>query len=355
MADTAIPSIPDIDASLLDEHRIARIEATRCLDELADGPASLFRFHGRRRLIEALANLFLDDRVMLLPPRRRHLHLTLDRRVGGCSAAFRHIDGRLEMLRRGHLDVVVGPETPYVLNAFAESHDPNLQETNPGLIRLTTSGFDVTQSSFRPPDGARCGELLDACVRVANVAPAAAVVRAAWLCASFLAIHPFVDGNGRTARLLFQLVASSDEHERLDWAAVEFWAIERNAYIEALKASQASSLPEYDGERIDVTPFVEFAIRSAIAGAAMTTRRADWFERAWEALDGVAPEARTAEIAVVSGGSTSLAELSELAELADPRPCTSVAEALVAAGRLMWDRRGLLRPTAHNPLLALPG
>ncbi len=124
------------------------------------------------------------------------------------------------MLRRGHLDVVVGPETPYVLNAFAESHDPNSKETNPGLIRLTTSGFDVTQSSFRPPDGARCSELLEACVRVVNVAPAPSVVRAAWLCASFLAIHPFVDGNGRTARLLFQLVASSDEHERLDWAAV---------------------------------------------------------------------------------------------------------------------------------------
>ena len=355
MADTSIPSIPDVGPGLLDEHRRRRTEATRRLADLADGPADLFRFHGRRRLVESLANLFLDDRVMLLPPRRRHLHLTLDRRVGGCTAAFRHIDGRLEMFRRGHLLAVVGPETPHVLNAFAESHDPNEHETNPGLVRLTTSGFDVTQSTFRPPDGSRCQELLEACVRVVNVAPAPAIVRAAWLCASFLAIHPFVDGNGRTARLLFQLVASSDEHERFDWGAVEFWAIDRTAYIDALKASQAPSLPEYDGERIDVAPFVDFGVRSSIAGAAMSVRRADWFERAWEALVDVPADVRTAEIAVVSSASASLAELGELRELTDQRRCTEVVASLVDAGRLVWDRRGLLRPSADNPLLTLPG
>lgn len=354
MSETSIPAIPPIAPELLEEHHRERWAATRRLAELADGPSELFRFHGRRRLVEALANLFLDDRTMLLPPRRRHLHATLDRRVGGCSTALRHLDGRLEMVRRGHLDVVVGSETPYVLNAFAESHDPNEKETNPGLIRLTTSGFDVTQSSFRPPDGAHCTALLDACVRVANVAPVPAIVRAGWLASSFLAIHPFVDGNGRTARLLFQLVASSDAHARFDWSAVEYWAVERNSYIEALKASQAPSLPDYDGERVDVAPFVDFAIRSSIAGAQLTKRRATWFEQAWDELADAPDEARTAEIAVVAAASASLAELGELSALENQRRCTEVAAGLVAAGRLVWDRRGLLRPAAHNPLLHLP-
>ena len=352
MSAASIPAFPEVDASLLEEHRRLRCEATEQIDALSQEPADLFRFHGGRRIVESLANLFLDDRVMLLPPRRRHLHESLERRLGGTAAAFRHIDSRLAMIRLGHLDQLVGHETPHVLNAFAESHEPNDKETNAGLIRLTPSGFDTTQSSFQPPDGAECAELLDACVDAVNHVNAPAIVRAAWFAAAFLAIHPFVDGNGRTARLMFQLISSSDSAERLDWGTVEMFAIARTAYVDALKASQAPSLPEYDGGLIDVAPFVDHAIRCSIEGATLVQRRVLWFERAWESLEADPAPLRAIDIAVVSSGGLAL---DELGELVDAPEATEVAEALVSAGRLVWDRRGLLRPRADNALLALPG
>lgn len=353
MAESSLPPLPTVAPELLEVHHVARVQGAEALAAADPAASELFRFNGRRRLVESLANLFLDDRQMLLPPRRRHLHQSLADRVGGCRSAFRHIDGRLEMIRRGHIDRVLGPETPFVLNAFAESHDPNAHETNPGLIRLTESGFDEGQNTFKPPDGALCRQLLDGCIDVANNAPLPAVVRAGWLTAAFLAVHPFVDGNGRTARLLFQLVSSSDPKERLDWGTVEQWAVDRNGYVAALVTSQAPSLPTYVGERVDTTPFVEYAIQTSIAGAQLNARRLRWYERAWGSLDGLPAELRAAEVAVVSAGSASLDELSDLAALADPSTCTNAATELVAAGRLVWDRRSLLRPTANNPLLEI--
>ena len=71
----------------------------------------------------------------------------------------------------------------------------------------------------------------------------------------FVSIHPFVDGNGRTARLLADLVLAlrrCDVDGMISLSSVIRGR--RGEYYEALQASQGSTF----GERVDMTDFVRF-------------------------------------------------------------------------------------------------
>ncbi len=71
----------------------------------------------------------------------------------------------------------------------------------------------------------------------------------------FVSIHPFVDGNGRTARLLADLVLAlrrCDVDGMISLSSVI--RDRRGEYYEALQASQGSTF----SERVDVTDFVRF-------------------------------------------------------------------------------------------------
>lgn len=62
---------------------------------------------------------------------------------------------------------------------------------------------EISGARFQPPDHSAVGslmtELLDTYEQTKSLHP---VLRAAWLHASFTHIHPFIDGNGRTGRLI---------------------------------------------------------------------------------------------------------------------------------------------------------
>ncbi|BAN00697.1 hypothetical protein YM304_03830 [Ilumatobacter coccineus YM16-304] len=353
---SVVPLVPPTDDGLLEQHRGVRVEARDALGALPDAASAVYRWWSRRRLVESIGNLFLDDRPLLIPPHRRHLHDKFTGRLDGCLTALRHVDARVEMHRRGHVTSVLGTDTPYVLHALAESRNPGGSETNPGLPRLVEAGFDPTQSAFLPPPAHECEALVSALVDVANVDEVPAIVRAGWACATLLAVHPFVDGNGRTARLVFQLLASSDEELGFDWGTVEQWAMRRVPYVRALKASQAPSLPGYDGRRVDTSPFIEFAVRTSIDGAEVGVQRMAWFATAWDLLAGEVDAdsddglAVIVELTVGSAWSASLAEIEEVVGLPH---ATIAVNRLVRDGRLIWDRRRLLRLSPDHPLRAL--
>ena len=68
--------------------------------------------------------------------------------------------------------------------------------------RLRSERVLIKGSRFVPPGSHRFGELIPAMLGRANAAGLHAAVQAAELHYNFVAIHPFNDGNGRTARLL---------------------------------------------------------------------------------------------------------------------------------------------------------
>ena len=108
----------------------------------------------------------------------------------------------------------------------------------------------ITGTRFVPPGPHRFAELLPASLDLAADASVPAILRAAELHYNLVAVHPFADGNGRTARLAMNAVALSHGLP-LIVVAVE----DRPAYLTALDEANAGN----------PAPFAALVLRSAAA------------------------------------------------------------------------------------------
>jgi len=82
----------------------------------------------------------------------------------------------------------------------------NIDPINAGRIR--NIGVYITGANFTPPSPTKVSKLLDELVDFINLNPLnlSPVILATVLHHQFVWIHPFTDGNGRTARLLMNLI-----------------------------------------------------------------------------------------------------------------------------------------------------
>ncbi len=132
-----------------------------------------------------------------------------------------------------------------------------IDDRNAGSYR--TVSVKISGSRFTPPEPARIEPLMsefDRWLRPVTTAastplPAAAdpIVLACAAHAWFVYIHPFIDGNGRTARLLMNLILL-----RYGYPLTILTRDDRLRYYDALEESQAG----------DLTPFVELVMESAL-------------------------------------------------------------------------------------------
>src|SRR6056297_144634 len=336
-----LPPLPSVEPEVV-ERCVRAMDDVAAALSAADEPArALFTAVQHRHVVEALTTVIPVASTTAAPvitPRRRFLSGALSGRTAAVRNALRHLDTRVAMVGLGALDHVVARETPYVLNALVEGQSPGGHETNAGSIRVTSSSFKDADNDYTPPEAARCGELLDAAVEVATTVPAQPVVTAGWLTLSMFAIHPFVDGNGRTARLLFHGIHSSAAGNGIDWGTIETWGLERHAYLSAIHRSVR---PAGDGrvELVDPLPFIGFVTASVVAGAERVTRRLaalnEQLDRSQRTL-GNSDEALVHAF-VWSERNVRHADLVELA-LPDDR-ARAACNRLVAGGHLTWSER----------------
>ncbi len=130
--------------------------------------------------------------------------------------AFRHLDVAAAMHRMEGGPPIVTDSMPHVLNALL-SGPVTGRETNPGLLRMSSTHWMPDANPFRHPEPSSVPDLLAGAIDVAVRAPVPAVARAGWMAFVMMTVHPFVDGNGRTARALFVALASADTPAGLDW------------------------------------------------------------------------------------------------------------------------------------------
>lgn len=273
----SVPAIPEWDAELLDRHTAAH----RVLGErLAASPLGVRRAFPaiqRRILVESLVNLqpvFAEaGQQLLLPPPRAFLPEPLELRMLGAQAAFGHIDSRVAMLEMGGISEVLDDTTHVALHSMFEGLQPSGRETNAGMLRVGMTAWKPEANTFVHPDPGEVSSLVAEALATARRPEIPACVRAAWLTSVMLSIHPFVDGNGRTSRALYMLVAAPALPLRIDWGIAEQWSLTRSAYISALQAGQ--DCERYDSARMDVGPFVDYSTRASIAGAELATRRVE--------------------------------------------------------------------------------
>jgi Fic/DOC family len=260
-----LPPVPRVDATLLAEHRTAHQRLDAALVGAPPGAARLITRLALRTTIGAVANVRPSIRggagPPVLPPPRAFLSCADRERLKGVAAAYRHVDSRLAIVRLGYdRPPALRPETPYVLNALTEGRMDNPDESNPGMIRAVEFEGDLPVAPYPAPPRDRCRDLLESAVSIAGSGPEPATVRAAWMLYVLGEIHPFVDGNGRVARLLYLLLTGEDMPRTVDWGAIEQFRYHQDEWLPLLK------------ER-DTGPSTAFLVELSTAGARLTSLR----------------------------------------------------------------------------------
>lgn len=123
-------------------------------------------------------------------------------------------------------------EEPISLLAIREIHRRVGAEIIQDAGALRQHNIRITGASFRPPDWADIAELLGVmCERYESSGGRAhPILRACFLHATFTKVHPFVDGNGRTGRMLQDLALLKS-----DFLPVGIPADRRQEYYDALE------------------------------------------------------------------------------------------------------------------------
>jgi len=349
-----LPVMPQLEPDLVDRHDAAQSELSDLLVAAAEPTQRLFRYVQWRLLTEAAASLepvFTERRSPLVPSRRRLLSNSHGFRLEGCRNALRHIDGRVAMQRMGAIEHVVAAETPMVLHAFVEVNEPHGRVSNAGSIRATPSGFAEGDIEFIPPPAEHCRRLILDAVEFANTAPAPSITRATWLMAAVFALHPFVDGNGRTGRMLFHGLLSEHLPNGFDWGTIPELAASRNDYLEAARAPLRPSLPDYDARLLQPIHLMRFTAERAVDGALRAVARLSLLSDHVERLigDGWDVGPMLVLLGIAADRNARLDELAEL--LGDPVETTEVVNGLVERGIATWDEAGRAQLVGANPFV----
>jgi Fic family protein len=114
-------------------------------------------------------------------------------------------------------------------------------------------------------------------------ADAPAYARAAMAHLNLVGIHPWRDGNGRTARALHTLVLARAGEQALEFSSIEEWLGEHTNtvhYYEALRSTQDGS---FQPQR-DAHSWLRFALTAHHRQAQRVKRRFEWTVRLWNDL-----------------------------------------------------------------------
>jgi len=162
-------------------------------------------------------------------------------------------------------------------------------------------------------------------------------IRAAMAHLNLAAIHPFLDGNGRTARTLHTFVLARDGVTAPPFASLdEYLAVNTDKYYKVMdEIDEGVWRPERDAR-----PWVRFCLTAHLWQARMLMRRTREYDRLWDELEHEVrrrslPEQVTSALAQAAiGGSLTTAHYGSTA-MVSAREADDVLECLVKAGLLV--------------------
>ncbi|MBI3970829.1 MAG: Fic family protein [Chloroflexi bacterium] len=165
-----------------------------------------------------------------------------------------------------------------------------------GAGKLRTRNLYVVNSAtgervFLPPPPEHVPELVDTSCAYLEQATAHPALLAAWVHVTTAAIHPFLDGNGRTARVLASLTMFRGGFKRKEFTSLEeWWGRHRAEYYAAFRCLGDEFEP-----KTDVTPFVEAHVRAQLSQVRALDLRERMERRIWTVLESLIAEARLPE------------------------------------------------------------
>ena len=158
-----------------------------------------------------------------------------------------------------------------------------LRTERPVFIVNSRTGEEV----FLPPQGDQVQGLVDeACARMEEGHPHPGIA-SAWIHVALAAIHPFRDGNGRSARVLASLAMYRGGFKRPEFTSLEEWW---GRHLDDYYAAFSCLGREFDPET-DVTPFVRAHLEAQLHQVRALDMRERVQRQIWAALEEVAEDA----------------------------------------------------------------
>lgn len=151
------------------------------------------------------------------------------------------------------------------------------------FVRNRRTGEDV----FLPPQGEQVEELIDAASERMRTGHPHSAIAAAWIHVAIAAIHPFRDGNGRSARILASLAMYRGGFKRPEFTSLEeWWGRHLDDYYELFGCLGS----EFD-RGADVTPFLEGHLRAQLHQVRALDLRMRAEQQIWMATENAAEDA----------------------------------------------------------------
>jgi len=148
---------------------------------------------------------------------------------------------------------------------------------------VSSTGGEVV---FQPPDHEQVPSLVDAACTTIEAAAWHPAVAAAWLHVAVAAIHPFRDGNGRTARVLASLTMYRGGFRHPAFTSLEeWWGRHPAAYYGAF-----ACLGDTFRDDAEVTPFITAHVRAQVAQVRELAVRQQRDGLLWIALENLLDE-----------------------------------------------------------------
>lgn len=144
-----------------------------------------------------------------------------------------------------------------------------IQQINAQVVRglATDTGGryrtgDVRAGIFQAPNAGTVPPLMGELVRWLQTSADPPLIRSALVHLNLIAIHPFDDGNGRTARILSSLDLMRDGVLAPELLTVETYIrANRDEYVDALRTTLGTG---YDPEQHSATPWIEYYTRISL-------------------------------------------------------------------------------------------
>lgn len=154
-----------------------------------------------------------------------------------------------------------------------------------GRLRTDRPAFVVNSATgeqvFLPPPGEDVEHLVDEVCSVMDRGLPHPAIASAWVHVAMAAIHPFKDGNGRTARVLASLAMYRGGFKRTEFTSLEeWWGRHRGDYYSAFRCLG----PEFH-RNADITPFVQAHMEAQLHQVRALDNRERVERQIWLALE----------------------------------------------------------------------
>jgi Fic family protein len=298
----------------------------------AEAVAASTRMEGVNVTVDEVRRILAGDRPPDVEPQDRQL---VEGYRDAMNFVLRQADDRAFSWDRG---LIIGLHDRVLAGRY-DLGAGRLRTDKQVWVRNRVSGEDV----FLPPPGEEVDPLVEDVVAKMRTGGSHAAVAAAWIHIAMAAIHPFGDGNGRSARILASLAMYRGGFRRPEFTSLEeWWGHHLPGYYDLFQC-----LGSRWDRTSDVTPFVEGHVRAQVQQVRALDLRLRAEQQVWlaveEASEDVGMERRLANALwdaffgrdITAGYYRSLTDVS---------PATATKDLnLAVAGRLLaskGERRG---------------